>query len=88
MIKKAHEELNSFFWTGDDIFHYEREEKRTKDNIAAMNYAIKQARERGIAKGRAKVIAKAKAEGRQYVIDQLVKKGLVSRSEAEKVLKK
>ena len=52
VIERAYEELNQFNWTEEELLTYEQETKRIMDNKAAEDYMLKQAEEKGEAKGR------------------------------------
>lgn len=46
VMRKAYEELDRFFWTAEEIGRYEREEKRIRDNEAALDSALEQGEKR------------------------------------------
>lgn len=62
IIEKAYKELNSVYWSDEDIFRYEQAEKRFKDYVATMSYQRQEGIKEGIKEGR--------KEGRKEGIDQ------------------
>jgi len=53
VIERAYEELNRFSFSKAEMFTYEAEEKRLRDNQAALHYQISAGEARGEAKGKA-----------------------------------
>lgn len=51
VIQRAYEELNQFNWTEDELRTYEQEIKRIRDNKAADDYKLEQAKAEGIQQG-------------------------------------
>jgi len=64
IIERAYEELNRFSWDEVELRTYEQEVKRERDNIAAMNYALGQKYDEGLAAGMEKGKEEGKEEGR------------------------
>ena len=65
IIEKAYQELDSAFWTDEELRTYEKIEKQTKDYIASLEQKYDEGMAKGEAKGEAKLAAeKAKAEAK------------------------
>ena len=65
VIKKAFFELERYSWSENDFRLYEKEEKRVKDNEAALRFAQLTGEKKGIQKGRKEGIQKGRKEGIQ-----------------------
>lgn len=82
IINKAFKELEFFYWTEQEIYKYEAEDKRVRDNIAAMDYVLDKGMEKGIKKGMEKGMKKGMNEG----IKIGIKKGEEIGIKKEKIL--
>ena len=51
VIKKAFKELDRFYWTTEEMIHYEQEEKRERDSRAILDYAEKKGEKKGEKRG-------------------------------------
>ncbi len=103
VMEKAYSELNRAYWSDAELIRYDREEKRNLDSIAEVDAGIAKGKAEGLKEGEAKGIAKGivkgraegleegeakgKAEGKKEILEELVKAGLISKSDAEKRLK-
>jgi predicted transposase/invertase (TIGR01784 family) len=63
VIERAYKELNSFYWTEDELLGYEAELKRVRDNAAVLAQQLDDANAKGLAEGTAKGLEKGLAEG-------------------------
>ncbi len=80
VIERAYKELNSFYWTEDELLGYEAELKRVRDNKAVLAQQLDDANAKGLAEGTAKGLAegtaKGLAEGKRQIVLRMIDKNL------------
>lgn len=72
VMKKAYTELDSFFWTSDELLTYERVIKKENDYLSSLSYQFDQGKEEGLQEG----IEKGKKEEKRAIAHQMLAKGL------------
>ena len=68
VIERAYKELNSFYWTEDELLGYEAELKRVRDNAAVLAQQLDDANAKGLEKGL--------AEGKRQIILAMIDNNL------------
>ena len=68
VIERAYKELNSFYWTEDELLGYEAELKRVRDNASVLAQQLDDANAKGLEKGL--------AEGKRQIILAMIDNNL------------
>ena len=79
LIKKMFEVTAKHYWSEEELFRYEREQKREWDNNAIILGALEKGMEKGIEQG----MEKGLAQGIEQTIKKLIAKGLISQEVAK-----
>jgi len=72
VIGKAYAALDSVYWTEEELLRYDSEDKRERDNRAALVFATQQGKQEGIEEG----IKQGKQEGIEEGIEKGIKQGI------------
>jgi predicted transposase/invertase (TIGR01784 family) len=70
VIERAYDILNQFNWSEPELIAYEKEIKRIRDNIAALDYQLDKAKAEGVEKGR--------EEGREEGMEKGIEKTAIN----------
>lgn len=76
IIERMVEIVAQHFWTENELFYYEQEQKREWDNNAMILGALEKGEKQGIKKGIQK--------GKKQAIQELIEKGLITQEVAQK----
>ena len=76
IIRKAYEELNRFSWNEEELWAYDQEIKRERDNEAVMDEKLHQAKLEGIEKGKVEGLQEGLEKGKREGIQEGKIKGI------------
>jgi predicted transposase/invertase (TIGR01784 family) len=76
VIKKAYDELNSFYWTEDELMRYDTVIKREKDYEAVLDQKYEDGLNQGKIEGKAEGKAEGRIEERREMAMKMFTKGM------------